>query len=184
MAFGTYHPCHGCGKTVRRPVEKVCAECEAILRSGRAQKESDDRKSDKGRIFRLTREWPMIYAPTGNPDTTKNLLRAFETLSRACLKPSKSKITPYDKDVAELPPKGGIVTYFSTFDPDATLWAGTQRVADAITKLDLAVRRTIQEVYKAGEESGSNMLMQLAGGKVSIAELTDAQIEAGRRKRS
>lgn len=178
--MATKKPCHGCGQAAWRNVDEVCSDCKDILRVGRAVKLKSGVGVEKGKMFRLTKDWPTIYAPTGDPDTTKNLKKAFEELARASLKPVLSGKKPYDKDVAELPPSGGLVTYFSTFDEAATVWTGTKRVVDAISKLDLSLRKALLVVHKDGERKGSDLLMQLASGKISISELTEATIEAGR----
>lgn len=184
MAFGTYKPCHGCGQGHRyRAVSEVCGDCKAALRAGRAVTNEAQASDEKGVLFRLTKEWPSFYIPSSDPETGRKLREAFEKLARASLKAVRSKKDPYSQGVEALPPEGDTVRYFSTHDAKATLWTGPRRVAAAITELDLAVRKALMLSREIGEEEGSDLLRQIAGGKLSIGELNDLSVEAGRRKR-
>jgi hypothetical protein len=177
--MGTRKPCPGCGKDARRSTGSVCDECVNLIRLGRAVQEERRRKEDGPHLYRLTREWPGFYrAPA-------TLMRAFEELARASLRPCRIPVKPYDESVWELPasdPKHG-VNYFSTYDERAEVWAGTTRLGMAIERLDREVRGALSEAYRQGEEDGQNLLRQIAGGAVSVAELTEKSIEAGRRRK-
>lgn len=182
MAFGTYKPCHGCGQKDRyRAVNEVCNDCKAALRAGRAVVQETETQAEKGLLFRLTQEWPGFYIPSGHAETGQNLRRAFEKLARAALRAVRSKKDPYSQGVESLPPTSDLCHYFSTHDPKATLWTGTRRVADAITELDLHVRKSLAIAREIGERDGSDFIMQIARGKLSINDLNEATIEAGRR---
>lgn len=61
------------------------------------------------------------------------------------------------------------------------MWTGTARLGDAITVLDLQVRKALALSREIGEQDGSNLLLQIAQGKLSVNDLTEASIEAGRR---
>ena len=183
MAFGTNKPCHGCGREGYRAVDEVCSECKALLRVGSAVKQEDQAKAETGKLFRLTEEWPSFYIPSEDPQSGRALRKAFETLARATLKPLRSKRDPYTSEVESLPPTSELVHYFSTYDPKSTIWTGTGRLAAAITDLDLQVRKALELCKEIGEKDGSNLLRQIAQGKLSVNELTEASIEAGRRRR-
>jgi len=98
------------------------------------------------------------------------------------LKRLKSNDCVNDSGVEPLPPASNSVHY-SSWDAGASLWTGSRRLADALTAMDTAIRAAILEAYHNGKEEGSDLLMQLAGGQVSVNDLTEAQIEAGRTKR-
>ena len=161
----------------------VCKKCDGALRAGYAISQAEEAKANKTTLFRLTSGWPGFYLPSDDRKVSDNLSEAFHKLSRVALRSVPSKKDPYDKDVLQLPPQGSAVHYQCTYDSHASIWAGTKRLADAITLLDLCVRRAIAEALKVGEETGSNLLFQLAEGKISINQLSEAHIEAGRRRR-
>lgn len=183
MAFGTYKPCHGCGKEGYRATNEVCSDCKALLRVGQAVKQEDQEKAEVGKLFRLTEEWPSFYIPSGDPTAGRALRRAFETLARSALKRVRSKVDPYTDGVEALPPTSDLCHYFSTYDPKATVWTGTARLGAALTELDLQVRKALALVKEIGEKDGSNLLLQIAQGNISVNDLTEASIEAGRRRR-
>jgi hypothetical protein len=184
MAHGTFKPCPGCREEKGyRGVNDVCSDCQALLRLGRAVKQEDEAKAEAGKLFRLTEEWPSFYIPSGDPSTGRKLRKAFEVLARASLKAVRSRKDPYTKDVESLPPTSNLCHYFSTHDPRATVWTGTARLAAAIVDLDDQVRKALALSREIGEQEGSNLLMQIAQGKLSVNDLTEASIEAGQRKR-
>jgi hypothetical protein len=183
MPFGTYKPCPGCGEKTYRAATSVCDGCKELLRLGRAVQESGIPKED-GALYRLTSEWPHLYYPSdsdSSPELRKDLTACFLALAQASLRRAKTRVKPYDKQVIELPPKSQ-ANYFSTYDEDASVLTGSPKVAKAIIALDGAVREAVMDAYHSGERSGQNLLKQIAGGNVTIAQLTEAQIEAGRRK--
>ncbi len=180
MAFGTYKPCHGCGSTGWKSVNTLCEPCQGLIRAGEAMKQEEEAKLEKGFVFRLSKEWPGIYSPGMDLGARRLLEKAFEELARAVLKPLKSKKGPYSDGVIELPEHGPKVHYCS-YERGATLWAGTKRAAKALTDLDRQIRVNLLLAHEDGKKEGSDLLMQLAKGEVTIRELTDAQIEAGRR---
>jgi len=53
-------------------------------------------------------------------------------------------------------------------------------VQKALEHLDACVREAIRQAYNAGKEDGSNLLMNIAEGKVSVRDLNKASIEEGR----
>jgi hypothetical protein len=155
-----------------------------LLLLGLAVKEGAAPK-DEPHLYRLTAEWPGIYWPSDGDSEEglhKKLNAAFLALAQAALKRAKTRIKPYDEKVIALPSKDQ-ANYFSTYDEGASVWAGSQRLAKAIEKLDLHVREAVMDAYEAGERSGQNLLKQIAGGHVTIAELNEAHIESGRGKR-
>lgn len=176
----TWKECPGCGEKGRRTRDKVCSACERLLAIGRAVKDEDLKKADKGATFRLSASWPSIYSPGGDPGD-RSLEKAFQEVAQAALKRLKSKVDPYQKDGEALPPASNSVHY-NSHDIGASLWTGSRRLADALTALDTAVRQAILDAYKSGEEAGADLLLRLAGGHVSVNDLTEAQIEAGRKK--
>jgi hypothetical protein len=183
MAHGTFKPCHGCGEEGYRAVDEVCKKCRGLLRAARAIQQDEEAKAEAGKLYRLTHEWPAFYIPSNDPETGLQLRQAFERLAHSVLRPVRSKKDPYDPDVLELPPKGDLVNYFSTFDPKATVWTGTARTARALVNLDSQVRKALSLSREIGEQEGSNLLMQIAQGKISVNELTEASIEAGRHRK-
>lgn len=179
MAFGTFKPCPGCGSTRYRLVKDVCDDCKATLRVGRTVTQEEQTKAEAVKLYRLTKEWPSFYAPNGGDE----LRHAFEALARVVMRPVRSKKDPLDQDVEELPPTCDLVHYFSTNPEGSSVWTSSRRVAAAITKLDLAVRKALAACKELGEQDGSNLLLQIASGKISVNDLTEASIEAGRREK-
>jgi len=165
-------------------VDNVCKQCQEAIQLGRAIQAEQDRKEDKQNLYRLGGEWPSIYRPMREsikPEEDE-LCLAFLNLAKTAMRPAKTKVKPFDESTQALPPAGRQVHYCS-YDERATLFTGPKRLAEAITRLDAAVRKSLLDSYHEGKIEGSNLLTQLAQGNVSIAELTDAQIEAGRRRK-
>jgi len=175
MAFGTWKPCHGCGeKTGWRPVNTLCGPCKTALQAGRGMKASEEDRAEKVKIYRLTPEWPGIYSP-GREGRDMEL--AFAEVARTGMRRARSRQDPYDKTMLELPPSGRGVNYFSTHDKRAPLWVGTKRFASALTRLDRVVRETVSKVYKTGKEEGSDLLMQLARGEISVDQISNEHLK-------
>lgn len=183
---GTYKPCPGCREKGYRRADSVCDPCKELLRLGLGVKAEAESKTEPSILYRLPSEWPNIYYPSDSdsePDLHGKLHTAFLALAQAALRRAKTQIKPYDEKVQELPPEGGNVRYFSTYDERASVWTGSARIAAAITKLDTVVRAAVLDAYRTGERSGQNLLKQIASGTVTIAELNEAHIQSGRGKR-
>lgn len=183
---GTYKPCPGCREKGYRRVDSICDPCKELLRLGAAIKAEAESKAELHTLYRLPSEWPGIYYPVdsdGDPDLHAELNSAFLALAQAALRRAKTRIKPYDEKVQKLPSEGDKVRYFATYDAGASIWTGSPRVAKAIEKLDAVVREAVLDAYHIGERSGQNLLKQIAGGTVTIAELNEAHLQAGRRKR-
>lgn len=172
----TRKPCPGCRKEADRPVGGVCRECEDFLRAGRASAEAASRKREKTSYYRLSRDWPHIFHLNGA--AIKNLPHALQDLARAVMSPATKTVTPYDEKVLELPRSGEGITYFTTYDRDATVWSCSKRVAEAIEKMDLALREALRLAYEDGKREGSSFLMQLARGNISVNQLTQQAIDS------
>ncbi len=179
MAFGTYKPCHGCGSKGWKSVNTLCEPCQGLLRAGKALKRATEVEAEKKTAFRLSREWPLIYIPSSDTEVSRRLERALAEVARVALKPLRSKKDPYSKGVLELPPQNGR-TFSNSNTSTATLWTGTERAAKALITLDERIREAVDHAYAEGKRDGSNFLMQIAKGEISIRELSDAHIEAGR----
>ncbi len=156
----------------------LCEPCQGLLRAGKALKRATEVEAEKKTMFRLAGEWLPIYIPSSDTGVSRRLEQALAEVARVALKPLKSKKDPYSKGVLELPPQNGR-TFSNSYTKTATLWTGTKRAANALIKLDERIREAVGHAYKEGKRDGSNFLMQIAKGEVSIRDLSDAHIEAG-----
>ncbi len=177
MAFGTYKPCHGCGSIGWKPVNTVCDECQGLLRAGKALMAKN---VDKGFAFRLNGEWPPIYIPSTDTGVTARLGKAMSDVAREVLKPMKTTKDPHEPGTVEVPETGGR-TYSNSNQRTASLWTGTKKAVKALNVLDTCVREAVRHAHKEGQTDGQNFLKQIASGEVSIQDLNEAHIEAGRR---
>lgn len=169
---GTTKACHGCGTAgAPRPVDEVCGRCRELLRAGAA---AGQEKESPGRLYRLTAEWPSFYSAGSS---TVRLGKAIALVARAAMKPHRTP--PYADQVCELPPAGGQVNYFSTYDERATTWRGSRKFAEALQALDFEIREALSRAYAAGKQDGSNLLLSIASGEVTVNDLTRASLEGG-----
>lgn len=184
MGHGTYKPCHGCGGTRWRYADRLCDDCAKLLSLGRAVKMDDDHKAESsdGALFRLVPDWPHFYVQ--DDAIRRELVEAFQALARRVLRPSKSHRDAYAVGVSPLPSETRGRTYFTTFYEKALVYKGPAATGKAIDRLDLAVRAALRSQKESGEREGKDWIMQIASGKMSMSELNEATIEAGRRNRS
>lgn len=152
----------------------MCSKCENLIRAGRAVEEQKGRKEAKGRIVVLCAEWPPIQV-YGAPEIARKLEGAMRELAKCALTPVPAPHVRYERDLPKVPPHHGR-TYFTTDPSGETYWKAPKRTTDAITALDDALREALRAIYEEGKREGSNLLMQLAKGEISVRELSDAHI--------
>jgi hypothetical protein len=173
MGHGTYKPCHGCGAKGWRYADRLCDECAKLLSLGRAVKMDADHQAESKEeaLFRLVPDWPHFYVH--DDDIRKELVEAFQALTRRVLRPSKSHRDAYAKDVSPLPSETRGRTYFTTFYEKALVYKGPAATGKAIDRLDLAVRAALRSQRDNGVRQGGDLLGQLARGEITVKKLND-----------
>lgn len=183
MAFGTFKPCPGCRGTDYRSPRDVCDKCKKALAIGYAHMEQVevDGKREPKKLFRLE-DWPTFHC-VGDKFAQEDLLEAFRHLARKVLRRSMKNVKPYDESVTPLPTEKMGRTYFSTYNEAAVVYEGTETVAHAIDRLDMAVREAVRVANDLGEEDGKNFIRQVIAGKVTMEDITEQTIEASKARR-
>jgi len=173
MNHGTYKPCHGCGAKGWRYADRLCDECAKLLSLGRAVKMDADHKeeSKEGALFRLVPDWPHFFVR--DDEIRKELIEAFQALTRRVLTPSKSHRDAYAKDVTPIPAETRGRTYYTTFYEKALVYKGPAATGKAIDRLDLAVRAALRSQRDDGIAHGGDLLGQLARGEISVKKLNE-----------
>lgn len=173
MGHGTTKPCHGCGGTNWRYATRLCEECAQLLTLGRAVKLNEKHQAEEANrtLYRLVPDWPHFMVR--EDAVRKELVAAFMDLTRRVLRPSRSRIKPYDKRVTPLPSEERGRTYYTTFYEKALTYEGSKATGKAIERLDEAVRDAIRSQYDQGLEDGGDLLRQLARGEITVAKLNE-----------
>lgn len=173
MSRGTYKPCHGCGEKGWRYTDRLCDECAKLLSLGKAVKMDTDHKAEASEeaLFRLVPDWPHFFV--ADDDLRKELVEAFQALTRRVLSPSKSHRDPYAKDVSPLPSETRGRTYYTTFYRKALVYKGPSATGKAIDRLDLAVRAALRSQREDGIRHGGDLLAQLARGEITVNKLNE-----------
>jgi len=180
MTQRTNKPCPGCGGAPRynqrpgfRDVDKVCSACQDLLANARQVVNAEQERlrrspQNLGAVGR--NDWH--YIPTWSPDVsgsanarvpheaTDRLRHALAELARAVSWPTI---------VADSTTREAAVR----LDDTQTLWRALPRefppgVLDAVVELDAALLHALQEVAAANFRAGSDALMRLAAGSITM----------------
>lgn len=166
----TKAPCHGCGSTFGRPKDGLCQDCSQVLREAKAaQAARAEALSRSTGVYRTTqRGYAMPYVQHDSDSKIRNpLLEISKRLSVH-------------------------VPWNSAHDPQP-LWLGKQRydfeeyrefeagTAELLRQLWAAIQAALNNAHADGAESGRNLLMGLASGKITNDEFntTAARMDRG-----
>lgn len=173
MSHGTYKPCHGCGEKGYRHADRLCDKCAELLSLGNAVKTDAEHQTEskKEALFRLVPDWPHFFIH--DDAVRRELVEAFQELTRRVLRPSKSHRDAYAKDVSAIPTESRGRTYFTTFYRKAVVYKGAAATGKAIDRLDLAVRAALRSQREDGVRHGGDLLAQLARGEITVTKLNE-----------
>ena len=172
-------PCAGCGETPRygREIDKVCADCERLIREATEAREKAAKKG--GSLVRLPRYFPSYSVSHERArywSGHDGIAGPFKAVVEALAKASSS---PHAKDPV-------ILLQGEECNYSGDLFEMSKEAVEAIRLLDKRIKEAISEALAAGYEAGQNLLASLASGELSIKELNDSTIKEkdARRKRS
>lgn len=200
----TYDPCPGCKREEHRPKDELCLACRHELERARELLKDFERKRATGAAVPfILRERVSYYnlGPSrhGFGDRLRDAVRVLlarvttpasdETPRKDPSKPIERRKTwspsgrEIEVDYEEWPfflasDEGISRTYESAGERALVLADPITR--EAVSELDLAIRETVAEAYKAGKEDGRNILLGLASGDVTIDEFDSATLRRHR----
>jgi hypothetical protein len=171
-------PCPECGSadSIRDTPTSICRRCKNLIAFA-IQRQKDDAKKDTKEVLVRTRErayaLPGYYVTVGeNPHHSfrERLEKALHAVIMAQARPSNIDKYPCPDDVEgaiDVPtiPKGNR-------DHDWITYVYMRRdQALAVIELEEAMREYITAGAAASYEEGRNLLLSIAGGKISMDEL-------------
>jgi hypothetical protein len=128
-------------------------------------------ESKEEALFRLVPDWPHFFV--SDDEIRRELIEAFQALTRRVLRPSKSHRDAYAKDVSPIPTETRGRTYYTTFYEKALVYKGSAATGKAIDRLDLAVRAALRSQRENGIAHGGDLLGQLARGEITVKKLNE-----------
>jgi hypothetical protein len=132
-------------------------------------------QSSEEALFRLVPDWPHFFVH--DDKIRRELVEAFQALTRRVLSPSKSHRDAYAEGVSPLPVESRGRTYFTTFYEKALVYKGPAATGKAIDRLDLAVRAALSSQREDGVREGGDLLGQLARGEITVKKLNEETLK-------
>lgn len=169
-------PCPACkGTDYPRAADGICSECQRIIAWAK-MRQADDAKKNGEEISVMTKEvhyaLPRYFTKHGSVSSlvTEKLSKALHTLIMTMARKGGS----YQATI-QVPewPKGSEGS--SIYDWKMPVIMRKDQ-AEAVNDLDKAFREFVAAVSEAGYEEGRNLLMSIASGKISMAELNEQHI--------
>lgn len=153
-----------------RPKATICDDCKALIK---IDKETRARQDEQGQKVYLWTEmphwWLMYYGPYsfGTHGVGRRLSDAmFHVVSAVC----RRTHGPWDEENEGkfLECGGPRARYESTFAVRAD-----PAVRDRLDELDAAIRAALADCYAAGRSRGRSIILQLAGGEMSLKDFDE-----------
>jgi hypothetical protein len=168
-------PCPECGGTesVRDTSTSICQQCKNLIAFAK-QRQKDDAKKNGEEVLVRTKEksyaLPSYYVTVGESPHHSIRDRLQKALHAVIMAQARPAQYPYEaKDATDVPtiPKGDRshdwVTYVYMRRDQAL----------AMIELEEAMREYITTGAAASYENGRNLLLSIAGGKISMNELNE-----------
>lgn len=172
----TRKPCPGCGvRHSSRSADKVCYSCEALLEEARGHRQEERGGKKRPYYYTSVARWMKYYGATHLEfDRVRELQACMRDLVCAIVEKSSGKAFDY----GEVPPlfsvgfdQGQYGMEIGLFDP---------KVAVALDRFDLFLRKLLTDVSYAGEDHGRDLLMQLNDGSLSMDDFLESGIQKGK----
>lgn len=167
-------PCPAC-KSTEYPRDKdgICSECERIIAWAK-MRQADDAKKNGEEISVMTKErhyaLPRYNYEHGHikGDTEEKVSKALHTLLMTMMRRGG------DHNI-DLYVPAAIKKSYSPYEWRIPMIIRKDQ-AEAVNALDDAFREFVAAVSQAGYEEGRNLLLSIAGGKISMDELNNEHI--------
>lgn len=178
MRGWTKTPCHGCGEPDHE-IGKVCQDCQRLLDEAKATRERQAKEEEYGVYLHSdVPHWnPSYYdCPSGASRALmlarSTLQEAITSLALAVSEPATGK--HYAGSTPALLERWSTNRYsgYNSMSQCIPLRMRV-KVREAIAVLDTAVREVQRLAYVVGEQDGTNLLKQLAEGKLGQAEFNE-----------
>lgn len=169
----TRKPCPGCGRTERREADQVCSRCQYKFKALDELVAAIEASEGSEVVIGPTRSYAHEGLYEGNADQAKReqLREALHQLLRS---------------VAITAPQGASYRYWESIlstggrrSIPSKDWTGLLIVPvgflDAWNDLDLAIAETVCSAYNAGLARGSNLLLGLARGEITVDKFNEGQ---------
>lgn len=172
----TRKPCPACGEVCQfRPAAEVCGGCKGLLKDGdKYRKLAKQAKNKPYGIPQSAHSLPYIkYASRGfgdDVDHQRNFQQALFSLLGDIGGPLPTNAPWNEKPL--------LVGYSREYSGSATVMLRTS-VADLLRDMYEAVQGMTVHAYNEGHSRGSNMMMGLASGEVSVNDFNEATLNRG-----
>lgn len=179
---GTRKPCHGCGGTNWREVDKLCRSCVDLLDAARrfdvAQKKRKDVEIVRGPWAYYALPYIAHLSSSGNDGSRERIQKAITSLVALIGQPTE-KFPEGDGDIPEI--VEGTKDNFS--GPRFYLPAGFRTLVNEIYQSAIEIAEVAHET---GFFEGQQLLVQLATGETSIDVFNKATVGkvANKRRRA
>lgn len=175
MKRGSNSPCPACGKTVNHPVDGICYVCRSKLDDviELTQKLAEFRENGTVQAFQFssTPHWNAYPHLSLSGDAA----REYQVLLRNLVVSVAEAVLPFSvadglrADTEWLISDEGYNQYVNSGGQE--MFALKAPVAAAVRALDAWVREVVPAAYDDGKAAGTNVLLQLATGAITLDEL-------------
>lgn len=185
----TQKPCEGCRQVRFREIGRVCAECQALLREAKAARDAQaTTAADQGLLVRyppsydhyLRSYYHQAYSSIGAMGAARERVsNAVARLARVIGRPALGRAYYGPQLFQGRDPETGAL--IQEYEGSAKMCLYTQAEIDALIELDTALRLWPSYVYAHGYKQGSDLLNQMAQGKITT-DMFDAEIKRTHRE--
>ena len=167
-------PCPACKSTdYPRPADGVCQECQRIIAWAK-MRQADDAKKNSEEVSVMTKErhyaLPRYNYEHGRIDG--DIEEKVSEALHALIMTMARKGGDHDSDFYV---PAGIKKSYSPYEWRIPMIMRKDQAA-AVNALDDSFREFVAAVSQAGYEEGRNLLLSIAGGKISMDELNNEHI--------
>lgn len=154
-------PCPACGQNNIRETGKICWKCERLMEDGRKYRELQERNTDYLLYYYDIAGCPGAYGT----ESHETYIHALQDLFRFLDQPGR-----IDSGSLHLFSSHPLRQVSSCYRHAVRL---QPQLRDIIDALDGAVREMVALAYDAGVKEGSQLLVGLANGKITLAEFEE-----------
>lgn len=169
----TQKPCPGCGEAGWRGTNEVCSDCLGLMADGKKWREAIAKKEAEGEseVYSLPYKFRINYFEVREHGRAASV-RLGAAMAQVAKLVSEPCAWQYGRSVARLL----ITNPGRASDSDLESFRINPAMAAALQELDQAIRSALNETAATSEKKGSNLLLQLAAGKITADEINDASI--------
>ena len=170
----TRKPCPGCGSVYWRDADKVCANCAVLIKEALAAREKVKQETDADGYVNILipRRFKLPWYNDYDRDVRNGIEQAFYDLALQLGRKTVSYSHPMP------------VLYGQELGYEDSHRSEVRNMEKSVVDLlkNLAVRTVAyaSDCFNAGKRAGSSLLLNLAGGNVSVDDFNDESRKCGK----